>query len=891
MAYNEPGVRVIQEVAEGALSSADSDLPTCIIGPLYSILTQESAGSFDPLSGSAQDYEWPNAPAGSLVDISGTMNGIVDSTEVMAFYLKDAVTDAVTEITTVSSIDASGFTIAAGSAEVRDTVSCAILDVDGVQYLYSPTGDFSTVEATDVFSDNSDQFVVLSRSPTKIFVAPATGTFEGPADLTADTATVLPVGGDQIDAAASSVSGRTRLTYSTGGPWAVAEGDVVVGGVAMTGLTSLSGALHNPQTIIDGLTFGVDVVTADIVDRRVRIINSTAGTTVFTTVVSVDSDAGTLTVADDAGDENDVVSITIYRSQVGYVDSVAGDDSYIDVVFPTVVADTDTFAVVVEQSDFSSIDFYPQMEVLVDFKVHRTDLAGSFYSASSVSELSEITGFTPDYRDGLSFTVAQATLAQDNAAPVYFIPVDMYQDVEDPTGGLSDQEELLGYTAALEVAESIDVYNIVAMSNLSSVQSAVVQHVNTMSDPAEKKERRGFLVFDVALGETESSTGVIYPGKTANGLAPSGVGGNKSLYDASISFVTEEDIETGDRVVVSGFGTFTSLVTTTDSQLDLSGDNWTVTKEALTATMSVTTTADIHAFTGASSGKYLLADVDDYIEATISGTTYRMRIVSVLANGTGFSAVDEVAGALSFAAATASSVTLIRSIKNVSWHANPLSKSNQVSATLARKTANSRRLTAMINQVPTVEINSTLSVDLTPELTASMVAAKRSGNDANQEVTNLYLGGGVTSVSYAHGYFNRNQLNSLAGGGFTLIAQEQSNSPPYIRDMITSSTSGQTVFTEELVTAIADKISKDLRATFVSRPGQALNKIDTRTIGIRHMQADAFFRSKLNQGYLNDYTINSIAQNSVNRRQLDIDVTLVIPVAEKEIEFTLNLTV
>ena len=891
MAYNEPGVRVVQEIADDVISPADSALPTCIIGPLYSVFTQESAGSFDPISGSDQTFEWPDLPVGAIVDLDGTFNGLPDSPDLLAFYLKDSVTDVVSEITNISSIDTSGFTVDSASATVRDTVSCAVLSVDGVNYLYSPSGDFSTIEITDVFTDNSDQFSVATRSATRITVAEATGTFEGPADLTPDTSSMYPEFGDQIDSAASPVSGRTRLTFDADWPNTIESGDVIMGGVAQTGLTSLAGAVGATNTVLDGITFGVDVTLDDVDGLYVRVINSTAGTTLFSTIADIDTDNGTLTIADDAGDEDDVVSVTIYRLQVGYVDSIAGDLSYLDAVFPTVTADTDTFAIVVEQDNFSSIDFYPRVDVLVTYRALRRDLSNEVYSCYNNSSFTEITGFSPDYRDGLGFVVTQAASAQDTISPVYFIPVDLYPDDDEPSGLSDDQDILTAYQNALVEAESVDVYNIVALSNLTSVQSAVAQHVNTMSSPTEKKERRAFFVYDVALGDVESSTSVIYPGKTANGLAPSGVGGNKTLYDSSIDFVSEAEIEAGDRVVVSGFGTFTALSTSTDSELHLSGDNWTVTKEFLVASMTVNTTADVHAFTGASSGQFSLADVDDYIEATLSGVTYRMRITSVLANGTGFSAVDEVAGALTFAAATATNVTVIRSIHDTFWYANPLSKSNQVTRTIARKSISDRRFTAMINQVPTVEISSTLSADLDAELTAALVAAKRSGNDANQEVTNLYLGASVTSVSYGHGHFSRSQLNSLAENGFTLVAQEQSDSLPYIRDMITSSTSGQTVLMEEMVTAIADKISKDLRATFVAKPGNKLKNINVRTLGIRHMQADSFFRKRLNDGYLNDYTINSVTQNSINKRQIDINVSLVIPVAEKEIEFTLQLSV
>lgn len=922
MAYDQPGVRVRQQNVETPTTTVEAELPTLIVGPLYEVFENEQAsGTFDPLTAGAQSFTWPELRVGTVVDLEGTRNGLIDSQRrdlapyVPTFYLVDGTTKVTVSDSYVESLTQSGFdlNIASLTGLERDTLNFYAITLNGSEILYQPDGGLANADVGDRLTVGATATTIATVSDTKITVEENISTeAQAPVRVDEDEA-----GPDTVVIAPSPTAGRVTVTltgtdFVTENP-SIAVGDAVVTGVPMTGLTSISGAITDGDASYDdinGLTFGVDVSLSDVDDYIVRVVNSTVpgGQTYFTNVVAIDTTAGTMTVGSAVGTADaDVVSVTIYEAQTGYIESISTDNLELTAVVPNTFADTGSF-IDIYSTELSN-PVYPEFNVEVDYRASRKELTDQVWSAASPDELLELLDIDAvNYKDGLAFAVNVALLAQPSDAEIFFIPVDPEPDT---STGLPENFDLTtGYQNALEAAESVDVYSIVPLDRSTAIDSALQVHVDTMSTEVERAWRRGFFITDVPLGETQSEQGVIQPGFVPGGVANNPTDGNKIITDPNVDFVTTAGVVAGTSVVVTYpeeyAGEYTADGATTNDALILSGAGWEITREfAISGTFDVDTiAADTHVISGGTitATQFVHVEPGDYIEFDEGATTYRLRVTAATANT--ITATDEVPGALSFTGtgSNGSNGSVIRSWGpsnggGVEYYIKPLTKSQQITELVDSKTLADRRYTLLINQQPTLQIGTDSSGDpitdqLDAALTAVAIAAKRSGLSSYQDVTNLTLEGGISATTYGYNYFKRSQLNALAEVGYTLCVQKTASAEPYIRDMVTTSglTAGLVEF-EEMVTANVDWISKTLRDTFAPPVGSRLPNINKRLLGIRHLQIDAILASWKEDERLVDYTINKVVQNSINKRQVDIDVLLVVPVAEKEIEITLQVTV
>ena len=933
---NQPGVRVVQTTQQDVIAPVEAELPTCIIGPLYEVFIAENAPeTFDPLQVSNTVVAWPNKRIGTVVDLDGTRNGLIDSQKrttaemIPTVYLVDGTIVVEVDDEDIEAISQTGFELkqdARTDLEI-DTFNFFALSLNNSTFLYNPEGGLSDMSAGDRLNVGATSATVASVSDTRVTTEEdISGEALVPVSVEQDeggtvdvNVTTSPTPGRVV----VSVSGTDFATEVPG----IAVNDVAVTAIPMTGLTTVQGQISDGDGSFDEIDellvdlpvggdtgFGVNVTFADVENYVVRVVNygadstfTTIVQTYFTTLTAIDTTTGTVGVADAVGIANDdYVEVTIMESQVGYVESInAPTNDEIVVVVPNTFSDSLSFVDVYTTS--ISADVYPEFNIRVDYRANRKDLANTGLAAQSTSELLEATGHSSvDYRDGLGWAVRVATLAQPNGRDVQFVPVDVEPD---GTTGLPENRDLTtGYADALEAAESLDVYNIVPLNRSAAIDSAVQVHVTTMSTEVENAWRRGYFIEKVPLGSTESEFGEIAAGRVSGGIAGDAAAGNAVIRDASVDFVTEANVVEGTQVVVVSplafAGTHTALGTTTDNDLilDIEGEDtvFTPTKEfAVAGTVDVNTSAaDTHVISGAGIPADNFANVEagDYAEVTVGGAIYRLKILS--ATGTTLTVTDEVPGSLDFGSGLTDNGSLLSVIRTwgpdnlpaVEYYIDPLSRSEQTTQVAASQSLANRRFTATLDHSPTMEISDGVEAELDPSLTLVAIAAKRSGLRSFDETTNLTLGGGIISVKYGFGTFKRSQLKTMSDAGLTLVTQKTPTSEPYIRDHITTDTSGL-VTQEELVTANGDWISKTLRSTYVAPPGAKLEILTKRLIGIRTMQIDAILKSWLDEGRLISYTLVDVSQNSLNKRQLDIVLTLVMPVAEKEIEFTIELTV
>lgn len=890
----KPGVRVRQEEIEDVIVAEEAELPSLIIGPLYNVVEDEAAEtSFDPLESSDQEFEWPSKLVGTVVDLAGTRNGLIDSQRRMladfvpSFNLVDGnVVHSVSD-SDVKDLSQDGFSIMQSARDglQRLNTSGFVVSLDGETFIYNPEGGFSGTKVGDKLDFDPNGFTVESITSTTIHAGDLTSEVIAATRFETDNTVDVSV------TPSSALPGRVVVTISGGILEDVAADDLLITSAPMNGLAGVSGTLNG--TTVTGLDFGVSIATSDVEGRIVRVTDGSNYD--FVEVADINTVDGTLELSEATSLVDGGVTITIMESQVGYVESITLDETEAVVVVPNVFSDSST--IVQTLSTKSSFTVYPEFEVQASYRALRKDLTGFSYTASSRNELLDaIDHEFIHYLDGLGFAVDVSALAQPNRRTIMFIPVDTEPDGE--TGLTENQDLLAGYQAALEQAESVDGYCVVLLDSNPAIDAALESHVISMSSEDEGAWRRGFMFESVPQGDFESTSGTIAAGKVSGGVAATGEEGNTVIRD-SIEFVTEAEVVAGTKVVVTFpevfAGEYTALGSTTDNDLILDGDPFEVVKEFPVASMSVTTSGGFHDFTGANTGAFVHVEAGDYAEATVDGQTYRLRIVSVLANGSGFTAEDELPATISWNTEAATDVSIIRTWDTVDFHIRPLSKDQKVAELISRKSVVNRRFTLTLDYSPSVNVGvdangNPIIKKLSPAISLAAIAAKRSGLRSFDEISNMFLGAGIESVEYAYNYFRRSQLRSLSDAGFTLVTQASRTSQPYIRDMITSDTSSL-VNQEEIVTSNIDWQSKSLSSTYQSPPGSRFKILNDRLLGVRAIQLDAILKAWRNEGRLIDFRDVSISRNELNKRQTDIQFVGVYPVAEKEIEFTINMTV
>jgi len=137
MAYEEPGVKVIQQLTLEQANVASATQAAVIVGELYEVIADQVAGDYDPLVGAGdQSYQWPGKLSSSIVDLSGVRKatGETDSQLKLAapfplsFKLRDTstgLTSNIDDLVDVYGVSQTGFS-------VEESSSAASLRVSGV---------------------------------------------------------------------------------------------------------------------------------------------------------------------------------------------------------------------------------------------------------------------------------------------------------------------------------------------------------------------------------------------------------------------------------------------------------------------------------------------------------------------------------------------------------------------------------------------------------------------------------------------------------------------------------------------------------------------------------------------------------------------------------------
>lgn len=145
MAYEEPGVKVIQQLTLAAANIAEATQAVTLVGELFELFEARDAGKYDAVSGAgAQSFAWPGKATTSIVDLAGVRKATAEPDSQLqefaefplVFQLRDPVTSAIfdiDEISDVYSVDQTNFSViqSSGAATARIAAATGTASRDG----------------------------------------------------------------------------------------------------------------------------------------------------------------------------------------------------------------------------------------------------------------------------------------------------------------------------------------------------------------------------------------------------------------------------------------------------------------------------------------------------------------------------------------------------------------------------------------------------------------------------------------------------------------------------------------------------------------------------------------------------------------------------------------
>jgi hypothetical protein len=407
----------------------------------------------------------------------------------------------------------------------------------------------------------------------------------------------------------------------------------------------------------------------------------------------------------------------------------------------------------------------------------------------------------------------------------------MLQNTVTPVNGLGLDEnavtdEVLSYTAATEVLETTEMYALAPLSQSPVVHTLFKNHVDQLSQPQRKQERV------VLISSLLKTTLLLQEEQTTVTTANNSRVIVNTQVDGSGSFVTNPavlndatpdaflNVALGDSVVIVGGtnvnpGTYVVTTKTSDNSLTLASS-------FITAGTPTDIQYYIYRRDGLSAGGLIFYDrnaaflangvaAGHYIE--ISGVSFegRYKIGSVQSDRQ-----------LTLATAIPGIVSLQTGI---TYEINrDLTKAEQAAQVASYSEAFAdRRVVHCWPDVLQAPVGSETE-DVPGFYGACTIAALTSGLPTQQGFTNLAVSG-FLGFKHSTRYFTEAQLDTIAGGGTLIFAQDTPDTPLYVRHQLTTDLSS-IKFQEYSVTKNVDFMAKHLRSTYAPYIGQ-YNIIDT----------------------------------------------------------------
>jgi len=267
MSYEEPGIKVIQQLQAAAANIQEAAQVLTIAGPLYEVFEDQlHSQAYDALSGAgAQTFTWPGKKTTSIVDLAGVRKSIaeVDSQLVeyaqypLTWRLRDPSTSQVFDIDPlidVNTISQTGFKIVEGAGAAVARSAGAVASAAKNRELHLETGGLVTAGVV------ADDRILVNSVPGSVTV------------VQDDNVAFLPDGRDltvktAVSAGAVSLIGTevsTLATLPTSGQLLVGAGETLEL-VDYTGVPTGNGTAE--------VTFTVDPLIFDhAVDEDIKVV-------------------------------------------------------------------------------------------------------------------------------------------------------------------------------------------------------------------------------------------------------------------------------------------------------------------------------------------------------------------------------------------------------------------------------------------------------------------------------------------------------------------------------------------------------------------------------------------------------------------------------------------
>lgn len=685
----------------------------------------------------------------------------------------------------------------------------------------------------------------------------------------------------RTDGASSNTAGQlNRLSAGAGNPLLFANvkvGDTVVvtaGTNTVTGTVTVTAKVGTALLLLSGaINDGVDVST----DVAYTITGNRGSINKGSYVVKSKFDDNTLVLQSPLADSPEApLSYSIARklgdvvldrvstiSENGFVASVDG------ITLPAVL--TNGSMPIVSGT------------LVVSYRALRVDLAANTAQFIDVGSLNSVFGvgqLLPTNPLGYGLSI----MLQNTVTPVNGLGLD---------AGAVDNE-VLSYTAATDVLKRGEMYAISLLTQSPVVHTLYKNHVEQLSAPGQKLERvviiNSKLPTTMILQEDSTTTTTVSGSRQIVGTQVDGSGvfatNPKKLTDGTAGQFA--NVQAGDSlVVVAGTG----VTPGTYAVSSVTDDNNLITASAFLTSGSPT---DIQYYiyradglsasglrfydrnaqfivNGVSSGNYL-----NILSGTFKG---RYKIATVVSD-------KEV----TLSPAVLGVTTLVAGVEY--QIDRDLQKVEQANAVKGYSEAfASRRVVHVWPDVLSAPIGQ-VTYDIPGYYATCAIAALSSGLPTQQGFTNLAISG-FLGFKHSTRYFTEEELNTIAGGGTMVLAQDGESQPLYVRHQLTTDMSA-IKFQEYSITKNVDYIAKFLRTGFRRFIGQ-YNIIDT-TLDALKTSAGAFIKFLKDDtrvprfgGVIRSGTLNTLSESTTQIDTLNIGFSFNIPVPLNNIDITIEV--
>jgi hypothetical protein len=686
-----------------------------------------------------------------------------------------------------------------------------------------------------------------------------------------------------------------RLSSGSDGTSAVGDQTYTTSSSAFSGLPTTFGSrqfyleLTNSDTD-DGKHLIISKTSDTVVELADELQNAIAGTSVYKVLELVSEIDYAGTFADVGGTLTATSGITADADEVTLPSNLPSDPD-----------------------DVTSDPVEEAGDVQISYRALRTDLADSLDVYTDLDSLESVFGVgnvvpTNPYAYGVNVALNNTT-TNVNA-----------------TGLRSTffTDENAAYQSALEFLESEDVYGVCPLTQSTTVHQTLDTHVEGQSVSTVGRERIGFInrkLSTYAVEVPTSGVGYETTAGTNNGTSAAGV--NTTFKDPTNGNFIGDGITTAMLVEIAAGGyTEVEGADSTRTPTPVTGVS-TDTITVATKTIELTIAGAFTGLTSADVGRTIryasttggLNDGDYTIESVTNSTTAVVEEAFGGADEQGDTSpftwqIFEKTLSTTQAAyleGTRHAIDSVDSNTQITFDVDPtggffgtledvqyritddLTKDEQATflAGYATSFAN-RRLVSVWPDTCYITVSGT-ATELPGYYLGCALTGLTAGLPSQQGFTNLSLTG-FTALDNSNNYFSDSQLDTIAGGGNLIIAQDVAEAPVYCRHQLTTDTS--TIQFQELsVTKNVDLISRFFRKLYAPYTGiynitdALLDILKSITVaGITFLKDQTSPRVG---GVLRDGSISELAEDSTLPDTVNITIDINIPYPLNNIKVTL----